>query len=142
MKPNHPGNIKNLNPKTTRSQGLVEKQSVHPDNGVLVSREEKRAAETPRTGKARGGGGRHSAGEMTAGKSTLAQALDFAKLCKHQSNGKVNAVLVIVRSLEEGEGIDRWKPDISGGQNYRCVHDRTRHISPSSSSRQHLWEPK
>lgn len=39
---------------------------------------------------------------MTAGKSTLAQALDFAKLCKHQSNGKVNAVLVIVRSLEEG----------------------------------------
>lgn len=37
-------------------QGLVEKQSVHPDNGVLVSREEKRAAETPRTGKARGGG--------------------------------------------------------------------------------------
>lgn len=79
---------------------------------------------------------------MTAGKSTLAQALDFAKLCKHQSNGKVETVLVIVRSLEEGKGIDRWKPDVSGGQNYRCVHDRTRHISPSSSSRQHLWEPK
>lgn len=88
-------------------QGLVETQTVHPDNGGEKSR---------RTTKGQGRPGGHSAGEMTAGKSTLVRALDFAKLCKHQSNNKVNTMPVIVRNLEEGEGIDRWKPEVSRGQ--------------------------